>query len=267
MTKQDFDIQKEIGRPYYWSLQTHIKAIVQMICADEIQIALRMCDEVPGYFRDNPPKELAEIKKTIYRQCYDQFDYASDHEESSYSKEAALEQYLSNYTYPRAHIITEEVKRLNAEGKRPWIFEISPSHGWLALGLDRDEHKFNFFGKNLNQKALLRFKEWLRPGIWEEKPLPDQPKILVCFEALEHCWNPHDIIQSAYKTGIEFDQIYLSTPMNCLMGGLPDWDTRRLGHVRNWTAREFLEWASKGFPGFQWKLYPHHSQVLVGVRV
>jgi hypothetical protein len=93
-----------------------------------------------------------------------------------------------------------------------------------------------------------------------------QPTILVITEVIEHCMNPHDVVYTAHKEGVNFDQIILSVPLGCLYGGLPDWSTRRMGHVRGWTVKEFTEFADKSFPGYKWDHTRHHSQVLHGVK-
>ncbi len=226
-----------------------------------------MIKNVPGWFRDNPHPRLESIKKQIYQQCYDPFDYASDHDEANFTLDEIEAQCLTNYTYPRADILFDDIKKLNETGSTPWIFEISPSHGWLPLGFAKRGLKFTFFGKNLNQPALTKIKDWLPPGMWQEKPEAAPLKMLVCFEALEHMWNPHDLEQSAKKIGQEFDYIYLSTPKYTLLGGLPDWNTRRIGHVRTWTPKEFIEFANQSFAGFSWSYFDSHSMVLKGVRV
>lgn len=278
MILDEFDLTdpKNIGRPFYFSLDVFIQSIEQMICCDEIQTALWMLDNPPGWYRDNYPQELTDIKNRIYQQCYDQFDYASDHDEANFTREQVSQQCLTAYTYPRANILFDDIKAMNENEITPWIFEISPSHGWLPVGFADRGLKFHFFGKNLNQPALNKLKEWLpqekywngmsHRQMWDEKPF-DQPKILVCFEALEHMWNPHDLEQAAKKTGISFDLIYLSTPKYTLGGGLPDWKTRRLGHIRTWTPKEFLQFADKSFPGFAWTYYDSHSMVIKGVKI
>lgn len=258
---------KLIGKPFYFDLDTWIQAIEMMICADEIQIALRMCDELlPGYYRDNLPSEILEIRSRLYQQLYDQFDYSSDHDEANFDRQAVTDQCLTNYTYPRANILFEDIQKLNAEGKTPWIFEISPSHGWLPVGFADRGLKFNFFGKNMNQPALSKIKDWLPYGIWERRPEDNQEKILVCFEALEHMMNPHDLTQAAHKMGFEFDYIYLSTPKYTLWGGLPNWRDRRIGHVRTWTPSEFHKFAVDSFPGYSWQMFDSPSMVLRGSK-
>lgn len=268
MKVQDFikEDPTNIGRPMFWDLSEHITAIIGMIRADEIQIALKMCDDIPGWYRDHYPEELYAIKNTLYQQSYDQFDYSSDADEAGFTKEQVIDQCLSPYTYPRADILKEEIEKMNRESIIPWIFEISPSHGWLPVGFSHRGLKFSFYGKNLNQPALAKIKQWLPPGVWQDKPVDGQPKILVNYESLEHMTNPHDLEQAAKKIGVDFDQIYLSTPKYTLGGGLPNWDTRRLGHVRTWTPREFLDFANYSFKGYGWTYHDSHSMVLCGKK-
>lgn len=257
------------GKPFYFDIDTWIQAIEMQICSDEIQTALKMCGELlPGYYRDNPPKEILEIRSRLYQQLYDQFDYSSDHDEANFTRAEVTEQCLSAYTYPRADILFQDIKDLNHAGIEPWIFEISPSHGWLPVGFADRGLKFDFFGKNMNQPALNKIREWLEPTQvrWVKEPLTEQQKILVCFEALEHMMNPHDLTQAAHKVGQDFDRIYLSTPMYTLWGGLPNWRDRRIGHVRTWTPDEFLSFAHEAFPGYKWEIFKSPSMVLRGKK-
>ncbi len=142
-----------MGRPLYWSLDNHIIALEQMICADEIEIALSMFEQIPAWYREpqNYPEELVRLKKLLYQNMYDQYDYAADDEEAGYTRENAEAQWGTNYTFPRAEVLRETIYSFNQVGKTPWYFEASPSHGLLPLGLAKEKHKFKFFGKNLNQ--------------------------------------------------------------------------------------------------------------------
>lgn len=254
------------GKPLFWDLGTHLMAIDQMIKADEIQIALQMCDQIPGWYRDNIPKEILALKSRIYQQTYDQIEYATDDEEAECTREFGEEQWHSSYCFPRAQILEDAVKALNDQGKVPWILDLGCSHGNLPLGLIKYGFKFTYCGKGMNYRIVKKLKGWIG-NVWQGSPLSeDQPTILTCFETLEHAMNPHDLVHSAHKLGVHFDQIYLSTPMYCLGGGLPEWRERRIGHVRNWTPSEFADFARHGFPGYSWVLTPAYSMVLKGVR-
>ncbi len=257
--------EKNTGRPKYWRLDAHIAAIEQMIRADEIQIALKMLDMIPAWYRQNKPIELSEIKKKLYRQCYDIFLYGNDDDEASQTRETCESQWLGPYCYPRAEIITQAVKKLNSEGKTPWIVDLSCSHGNCPIGLIKAGAEFKYLGKSMNYRAASKIRGWIG-DVWQEKPCIGQEKILVCTEALEHAWRPEDIVLAAMKLGLDYDQIFLSTPLGCLGGGLPNWESRPLGHVRGWNEQEFLEFADKGFPGFSWQIYRAYSMVLHGKK-
>jgi hypothetical protein len=261
----EFDVNdiKNLGRPLYWRLDQHISAIEQMIRADELQEALRMCDQVPGWWRDNYPPELAEIKRTLYRQTYDQIEYATDDEEAECTREFGEAQWDNGYMYPRAELVSVLLRSLFP--RSPWIFDLGCSHGNLPLGLIKSNYGFRYCGAGMNKRIQDKVKGWVGEH-WSDKPVGDQPTILYCTEVIEHCFNPHDIVHSAYKVGVTWDHIILSVPKYTLGHGLPDWQTRRLGHVRTWTPREFMRFADESFPGYEWMLYDSHSMVLRGVR-
>lgn len=254
----------DIGKPLFWSLEEHIKAVIGMIRADEIQIALRMCDEVPAWYRENRPKELEDIKKTLYQRLYDAIEYSNDPDEANCTREFGESQWTNGYMHPRAEIITQIIQDdKSLKGIDPWIFDLGCSHGNLLLGLLKITRAFSYKGVGLNFKIIEKVKTWASHH-WQDHPIQGQKTILYCTEVIEHCMNPMDIVQSAYKPGIDWDVILLSVPLGCLGGGLPDWDTRRLGHVRGWTKKEFSDFASTHWPGYDWTLYVAPSMVLVG---
>ncbi len=119
----------------------------------------------------------------------------------------------------------------------------------------------------MNTRIQAKVKGWVDNAWREQKEHKDNPTILYNTEVLEHCMNPMDIVQSAYKVGVEWDYILLSVPLGCLGGGLENWDTRRLGHVRGWTKQEFVEFAQRHWPGYKWQLTVAPSMVLLGERL
>jgi hypothetical protein len=255
----------EIGKPIYFDVKKHADAIVQMIQADEIQIALQMLEQVPGYYRDHYPPELAEIRAKIYEQTYDQIEYATDDEEASCTREFGEAQWDNGYMFPRAEVVSKLVRGLNDKDLVPWIFDLGCSHGNLPLGLIREGLRFSYKGSGMNFRIQEKVKAWVGER-WLDRPRKDQLTVLYNTEVIEHCFNPHDIVHSAYKVGVKWDYIVLSVPMYTLGGGLPDWDTRRMGHVRTWTPKEFHAFADKAWPGYTWELTIAPSMVLKGVR-
>lgn len=264
MNKADFDISKpeNFGRPYFFDPDLHAQAIEQMIRADEIQIAMEMIDKVPAWFRENPYPRFQEIKQTLYRQSYDAMEYSHDDEEAGHEKEFGEAQWTTAYCYPRNEVIEQLIKDV---GRKPWIADLGASHGNLPLGLSKKGIEFDYLGLCLNSRIEQKLRSWM-VSYWKEKPSEGQPTILVCTEVIEHCFDPLSIVHSAHKLGIDFDHLVLSIPLGCLYGGLPDWNTRRLGHVRGWTKQEFYEFANKHWPRYKWQLNVHHSMVLVGSK-
>ena len=265
----DFDVNDpaNLGRPIHWPLKDHLQAVNNLMNADCAKFALEIIDKVPAWYRDNPPKELLELRNKIYQQCYDQIQYATDDEEGNCTREFGESQWGTNYTHPRAEIITEEIVKANQRGQRPWIFDLGSSHGNLPLGLMRNGHGFTYRGAGMNWKIGKKLKEWVGDDIWRDFPRAGQERWLTLFEVIEHARYPDELIHSAHKIGIEFDQIFMSTPYGCLCGGLPEWKNRPIGHVTDWTTNEFLQFADKGFPGFSWTLYKSHSMVLHGRKI
>jgi hypothetical protein len=268
MIQDSFDesLPSNLGRSKYFKLDKFIEVVESLIRSDEILMAINMLGMTPAWHRDDPETQskLLEIKKTLWERCYDSMEYASDFDEANYSREQAESQFFSSYAYPRGEILLETVNKYNKEGKTPWIFELSTSHGLLPLGLAKANAEFTFCAKNLNQAALVKVQEWLK-DYWAEKP-KDQPTIFVNTECLEHMYREEDLEQSYYKLGVDFDTIILSTPYGTLGGGLPDWKTRRLGHVRTFGKQEFCSLADKFFPGRIWELAFSHSMVLKGIK-
>ena len=258
---------KNLGRPEYFSLEDHIKAVEGLIKSDEIEMAFKLLDMVPAWYRENYPKELTRIKKILYENIYSPMTYVNDEEEASYTKDKTIAQVESGYCFPRLDLLKTLVKDLNSDGHKPWVFELSTSHGPIPLGLAQAGCNFNFFAKNFNQGALSKVIEWLGPEVWSRGPGVDQKTIFVNFESLEHAHREEDVRDDYYKLGIDFDYILLSVPYGCLGNGLPDWKTRRLGHLRGYTKKDFHDLAVSFFgPTYRWEMVVSHSLVLMGEK-
>lgn len=256
---------KNLGRPLHFDIDIYCKAVEGMICADEIELAIKMIDNPPAWYRENPHPELVRMKKILMENLYDVYSYAWDPDEAGWDKASVMEQAGSAYTYPRLDLLCELVKGLT---RVPWVCELSTSHGVMPLGLVKAGLRFTFYAKNLNAAALDKARAWLfESGImWSEAPTLEQPTVFVFTEALEHSFREEDLLYAYNKLGIDFDHVLLSVPYGCLGGGLPYWRTRRLGHVRGYTKNEFLSLAQRFFPQRRWTMSVHNSLVLIGSK-
>ncbi len=256
--------ETQIGQPQFFKMDHFLDSVEMLIKADDLKNAIKMLDLVPAYYLDYPTKRQQELKNKLYKQCYDDYDYASDFDEANWVYKDIIDQCLTSYTFPRAEIVAEEIKALNDQNKKPWICELSPSHGWLPLGFEHKGFKFDYYGKNLNQKAMDKIRLHLK--CWEHHPKETQEKWLVCFESIEHMWDEYSFQRSVAKLEQDFDKVFLSVPLYTLGGGLPNWDTRRVGHVRTWSPKQFSNFAMEVFPGYSWEITLHHSMVLKGKK-
>lgn len=261
----DTSDQKSMGRPLFFSLDAHIQAVESLIKSDEIDMALKLCDMVPAWYRENYPPELTEIKRTVARQLYDQIEYANDDEEANCTREFGEAQADNGYQFPRLNILEGIINEYCAgEYYAPWIFEVGCSHGNLPLallkhGIDYWEYK----GVGLNWRIVQKVREWVARR-WCGKPIKNQPTILYCTEVLEHASRLEDIVITANKECVDWDVILLSVPLGTLGGGLPNWRDRRLGHVRTFTANELFQFANTSWPGYAWEMTLAPSTVIVG---
>lgn len=251
---------KNLCRPLYFDLQAHIACIESLLRSDEIEMALKLCDMVPAWYRDNYPVELKEIKQTVARQIYDQIEYSNDDEEAECTREFGEAQADNGYQYPRLNLLEKILSELHSA----WIFEIGCSHGNLPLALMKHgSNNWTYKGVGLNWRIVQKVMGWVDQR-WSNYPGTEQTKILYCSETLEHASRTEDIVITANKECIDWDVILLSVPLGTLGGGLPNWRDRRLGHVRCFTPREFIAFADKSWPGYRWELTISPSMVLVG---
>lgn len=257
----------EVGKPLFWTVERHVEAVEQLIRADEIDLALQLCDMVPSFYRtpERYPKELSEIRQTVARQLYDQIEYANDDEEAECARAFGEAQWSSGYMYPRAEILEREVDRLDDGNLGPWVFDLGCSHGNAPLGLIKLRKRFTYKGVGLNWRIVQKVREWCGDK-WADAPdkTQGQHTILFCTEVLEHASRVEDIVTTALKEGVDWDVIILSVPLNTLGGGLPNYTDRRLGHVRCFNEHELYAFASKHWPGRKWELTLADSQVIVG---
>lgn len=267
---EKFDLydHKNIGRPYYFSLDVFFKSVEQMINADEIITAIYMLEHMPGWYRDNPPDQVLEIKNKIYKNLMSTVDYAKDLSELRASSEASfqgvpLEHHITlNHFQPRGELILIKVKELNDKGITPHITEFGPANYWLPYGLRFAQMKFTYNAISLQKEAEDEARNAFK-DVWRE-PNGNDHVIFCCFEVIEHLWNTDDIYHIFAKANIDPQSVMISTPKYTLHGGLDNWDTRDLGHIRTYTPSELLQFCMKHWPRYKWTYVDGNMMVLIG---
>ena len=252
-----------VGLPACFSIDNYLDVVEQVICADEVQNALWMLDHMPGYYRDNVPERAREIKRKLYRQLMTVEDYCGDvHETEDISVKDHADYPIKDHWnlehyWPRGHIIVERLKQINSEGFCADIYEFGPANYWVyhslkGLGLDFVYDCFSIGKEEKKTRTESHRKQF--------------KKLFVCFEVIEHLWNPDDIYHAYARHGFDADMILLSTPKYTLFNGLPNWEERPLGHIRTWTPMELTHFAAKHWPNFNYKIYDSPMMVLEGLR-
>lgn len=252
----------QIGKPSNFDVSLHIKAIEQMILTDEVTIALEMMDKLPGYYRDNKPKEIIELKTNLLKQLFDTKAYIDC--EGIVDKKKLTAGVAEELWFPRGQVLFDEIKKYNEQGKTPFVYELAPGTAWIMANIEHQGLKFNYRACDLNGFVETHLKESYS---YKEKPDQDQPSIFVAHELLEHLSNPQDIYHHMVRSGIEFDQVHISTPKYTFAGGLNSWRDNYLGHLRTWTPSEFVRYFSENFIGYQITLFQHHCMSIVGRKI
>lgn len=238
----------DIGRPRFFDVDVYLSAVEGMINADEVERALWMLDNMPAYYRHNPPRRALEIKERLHRQLWTPVQYKGIYEGAAIDHESM--------PWPlRARKLEEIVRGLIDVSADcfPHVMELAPGGHWLAEGL-------YFRGLQFTYESLGLDVEW------EHAAKGDGPTIFCAFEIIEHLSNEWEIYQNYLKFNRQADIVMLSTPLFTYGGGLDGWQMRELGHLRTYTPVEFFKIASEMFQGFEWECLTDDTILLIGRR-
>jgi hypothetical protein len=255
------DIQT-LGKPIYFNVDSFLETVEQFIGADEVSTALYLLDNMPGWYRDNPPAKAVELKKHLLKKFFTNVDYAKDG--------LSIDPLIRNpqdveiyFETERGQLTHQVIVELNKQKQPPWIYELGPGAYWIPFMLKKLGLDFNYFGPSLNTPLQLDMSVYL-DETWAKRPRDNQSKVFICFEMLEHLVDPGEIYHHYIKAGDDFDRILLSTPMYTYGGGHTDWRNMDLGHLRTYTPKEFFMFAHKYWPNHEWVLYQGPVMCLEG---
>lgn len=236
----------DLGRPKYFSVDKYLDSVEGMIASDEIERAFLMLDNMPAYYRDNVPERAREIRESLHRQLWTPVQYLSvDWGEPDVDGIAA--------ELPgRAVVLRDLIRQLNEKGQVPRLLECAPGNFWLPRCLEHLGLLFNYEHVGLEKPD----RGWVVEG--------SGPSIFVAFEVIEHLSNEFEVYQNYLKFGREAEFVMLSTPFYTYGGGMDDWRSRDLGHLRAYTPAELLAKAQKMFLGRTWQVFGDETIILMG---
>lgn len=249
---------KETGKAIYFNVDKYLECVEDMVKSDEVERALTMLDNMPAWYRDHYPQKAKKLREKIYQQFYTIYDYVyEDYSDFKSFDDVSDIDFASKYLWQsRAQAMIVLLKNLNSQGKTPHIVEMGSGNHWLNHALNICNIKYTYYAQTLNRGM----------NICGEPKIDSDCNIFVCFEVIEHLYNPKEIYHYSVKHGVEFDYIMLSTPKYSFGGGCEDWQNSKLGHLRAYTPKEFSDFAQQLWFGYKWDLIADTVMCLMGEK-
>ena len=243
--------------------------VVQTLCnADEFERALLVLDNLPAYYRDNPPEEVTRMRQVILENFMTVQDYIENpHDQPCPSDRAAI----ALAAFHRGKMVFEDIKALNEAGYVPHVVDMGPGDYWMPQAMKAQGAKFIYQPLVLQQAAKEMAKRVLGDIVTTENPRKGDRPILFCaHEVIEHLKDVRDITHLFAKVGGYADKIYLSTPYYTYGSGAADWyDPKHrgfLGHWRAYTPTEFLHTVTRLFPNYVLELSLAEVMIIRGIH-
>lgn len=251
------------GSCQFFDSKPFIDAANILVAADEPLRALKLLEGLPGFYRDNIPSEIHELKRRIKRDLATPTFYMEEKPSPRYADDNAVNdipklfgEYVT--TLLRGQLIQKDVLEMNHS--IPSILDLGPGEYWLPIGM-----KY-LIGRLFSYKGvgLCNSNEaGARPFLDDLFPYLGKPNIFVACELIEHLHHEDDIRTEFERHAPDASIIHISTPKYSFDGRADQiqWENKKgLGHLRTYTPREFHNVVARMFPEFQWKLWD--SQIL-----
>lgn len=240
--------------------QKYVESLIQM---DEVERALLVLDNVPAEYRDAPPENLFNLRREIQASLCTPHAYMSSGLDAKVMPEHAIPNLHHNL---RGQLIEAEVKKYNAAGKIPHLVDVGPGEYWVPIALKQIGYRFTYWDVAFDTGTQAAAHPILNMRV--ARPLPDQPRIFLALELIEHLPATSDLsVECLRHCGDWPERVHLSTPRYTYDSREKDWRKPcGLPHLRAYTPTEFLAEARKLFPGYEWQIYSNRIMSLRGMR-
>lgn len=238
-----------------------IKAAEELLRSDETLMALELLDMLPGYFRDNPIKEISDLKREIQSKIATASFYATDRGCELETTDETCASYIGTL---RARLIVQDVKICNENNIKPVVWDHAPGENWLAVVLEKAGCNFWYEPVYVNHPTHDKFKyRWEKFSVRNTSMLglASAPNIFSSCEVIEHLHRPEEIRFDMERYIGKADIVHVSTPKYTFAPNVMDWRTiGNLGHLRTWTPKEFNDFVASTFYDYIYAAYD--SQIL-----
>lgn len=235
---------KDMGRPLFYNPDLYLDAVEEMVKADEVHFALKMLENMPAFYRANPPERATKLKRDILKHTMTMFDYGLESSSIAVTDLSRDKRY-----YPRLSILKHFVRDLKNQGREVNIYEYCP--GEYSVLSTLEEFKTGYAASDL--KSSLSYRA----------PHPNGFNIFVCFEVIEHLWEP-DITLEHWAAQNPADAVFVSTPYGTMGGGSDNWRTTKIGHVRTFTDKDLMNLCTKVWTKPYWYSVKSSMQLAIG---
>jgi hypothetical protein len=250
-----------LGRPFYFDPDVYLDAVENMIVADEIIFALSMIENMPAWYRLNPTVRAVELKKELLKKVWTVFDYSRDAEEFEVLEPSDIGRDLRYY--PRITILKYFIEDAIKLGFKVNVHEFCPGNFSVLKYLDASGLDFGYSFENVNKQVSQTVDELLIKH--DVIKTPNVFNIFICFEVIEHLWDTKATLQH-WASKVDAQGVMISTPYGCMGGGMADWRSRDIGHVRTFTHNELMSLCSEIWPRLEWQHVLSTMQVAVGSK-
>lgn len=243
--------------------QAYVESLVNL---DEVERALLVLNNLPAYYRDNVPPNLAKLRAEILASLCTTHAYMVSDLDTDL--DPSVSPLWIDHTV-RGQLVYREVLRYNDKGEIPHIIDVGPGEYHLPIGLKARGRWFTYESIGVDAKAKAQAAPHLEAlRLAKDASTWDRPIIFVGLEIIEHLPSTQDLVIECLRYAQRWpERVHLSTPCYTYDTKPKDWRKPcGLPHLRAYTPLEFSAEAHRLFPGYKWELYPSQLTSLRGVR-
>lgn len=242
-----------LGSCEFFDSRPFIDAANILAASDDVLLALRVLDSLPGFYRDHTPKEIVDLKHKILAKMATPNYYVNNVNDSNIDPDVAQAQVE---VLVRGQQVMNDVLAYNHEGLIPHIVDLGPGDYWLPIGLSRKRLMFTYQPIGICDKAKNTALRHINAYLKDEVP-SDRPHIFIACEIIEHLHYDQEIRIEYNRAKVSAEVIHISTPLYTFDGRAKelDWQKKEvLQHLRTYTPDELFQSAVRLFPEFKWEI-------------
>lgn len=250
--------KQTVGSVEFFEVDPFLSAAEILVASDDPVRALNVLDNLPGYYRDNVPPEVARLRKEISAKLATPAFYMTNTKDDI-NVELSNKDFINQLT--RGQVILQDFRGLNDNAKPVMVVDLGPGDYWLPIGLMhslKEGESFGYMPIGLHDRAAKQALEIMGVSQWDN-PHDSKwgKKMFVASEIIEHLRDERDIFVEQQRHCPDADIIHITTPFYTFDGREERFDWRSwdvLQHMRTYTPKEFYSVVINMWPDYTWNL-------------